>query len=70
MAATQLRLFTTFEPTAPAEAVGSKPALAGDGAQQQLEQLALLAAGSSSTWSPLFAVSSAHDMPTTALLLH
>ena len=60
MAAGKLRLFTTFEDKAPAAANGSK---------QQREQLARLAMGSSK-WGALFAASTAHDMPTTALLLH
>ena len=69
MAAGKLRLFTTFEDNPPAAANGSKQALSGDGAHQQREQLARLAAGSSK-WGALFAASTAHDMPTTALLLH
>ena len=69
MAAGKLRLFTTFEDKAPAAANGSKQALSGDGAHQQREQLARLAMGSSK-WGALFAASTAHDMPTTALLLH
>lgn len=69
MAAGKLRLFTTFEDKAPAAANGSNNALSGDGAHQQREQLARLAMGSSK-WGALFAASTAHDMPTTALLLH
>ena len=74
--AKQLRLFATLDgkqqaADGSAGGGGGKPAAPAVGAvtnpQQRLE---LLAAGSSSKWSPFYAVSARHDMHTTALLTH
>jgi hypothetical protein len=64
----KMRLFTTFAGKAPAESIqGPASGAQGEGTDPA-RRLKQLSAGSS-RWSPFFAFSSKHDLPTTSLLL-